>query len=701
MLPLPNLKEQDLNSILQNTIQAIYRQEDIWQDWDVHDPGVTFLELFTVLKHGQMQQMDTITMRSLEKYLKLLQIKRQHNQCARTRVCLSANQETFIPEGYIIGQDEISYEVAQAGVVLENQILAFGHGDRTTCQYIPYQQEHIQAVLFTQKENCFYIGLHHPLPENIACRFYFALAPDPLLQRNPPEKGFSPLSAVVWEYFDQNTKKWEALEVCQDETIAFLYSGTVILRRQGGMHGTPFGQSFYTIRARCTKYGYEKAPMLAQCVCNSFDLVQQQTKCRRVFFSLEEFEKNEMMVQSMVAGKEQYALYIRDGNGWKKAEDMQIAYMLLEPTLHGRRLATSDRQKLLDSFSGMLPNTNVLLLLLYSQDFASKRILGVSNGIIHQEYHVPYEKNAVYDSFSLIVEDEQNATIWEKVESLDGCKNTASVYMLHAAKAAIRFGDHHYGKAPAPKSRIILTGFATTKMAQGNIQAHVLDGVMPDGIRVWQYQNGSGGKDAESKEELLMRIRTCMDTQKRAVTAEDYRRLAMQTPGLCMGQVSVLPLYRPHMKHYPQVQEENAVTLVITPSVFTQNPDAIQGYLQTIKQYMEQFRMITTKLYVMAVEYIPIDVEMELRVEQNHVHMQEKLQQTISNYIETCQNNTPGAFIYYGELYGLLENVPMVQHVKFLQLESAVSMVEKNEFGDIRVPHYAHAYLRNCSITFF
>ena len=55
MLPLPNLNEQDLNSILQNTIQAVYRKEDVWQDWDIHDPGVSFLELFTVLKQEQMQ----------------------------------------------------------------------------------------------------------------------------------------------------------------------------------------------------------------------------------------------------------------------------------------------------------------------------------------------------------------------------------------------------------------------------------------------------------------------------------------------------------------------------------------------------------------------------------------------------------------------------------------------------------------------
>lgn len=700
MLPLPNLKEQDLNSILQNTIQAVYRQDDVWQDWDVHDPGVTFLELFSVLKHEQMQQMDTITVRSLEKYLKLLQIKRLHNQCAHTRACFRANQTTFIPEGYAVSQGEIPYEVAQAGVVLENEILALGNGDMDTCQYMPYQQEHIQTILFTQKEDCFYIGLQHPVPENAAFRFYFALAQDPFLQRNPPQEGFSPLSAVVWEYFDQDTKAWEALEVQEDETIAFLYSGTVILCRKGGIHGTPFEQTFYAIRARCTRFGYEKSPVLEQCLCNSFDLVQQQTKCRSVFFSLKEFEKNEMMVKSIVSGKEQYELYIRDENGWRNAQDMEIAYMLLESTLQGRRLATSDRQKLLDIFSNMTPNTNVLLLLLYSQDFASKRILGTSNGTIHQEYLIPFEKNAVYDSFSLMVVDKKNAVIWDKVENLDGCKNTAPVYMLHAAKAAVRFGDHHYGKAPAPQSRIIVTDFATTKTTQGNIQAHVLDGKMPDGIQVWQYQNGIGGKDAESKEELLMRIRTCMDTQKRAVTAEDYRSLAMQTPGLCMGQVMVLPLYRPHMKHYPQVQEENAVTLVISPSVFTQNPVAIQGYLQTIKQYMEQFRLITTKLYVMAVEYIPIDVEIEIRIQQNHAHMQEKLQNTVSEYIEACQKNTPGAFIYYGELYGLLESMPMVNQIKYLQMESVAS-VEKNEFGDIRVPHYAHAYLRNCNITFF
>lgn len=73
-LPLPNLDDKTFDEILQEAVSRIPAYAPGWTDHNVHDPGITFIELFAWLAEMQIYRLNWITNKSKRKYLKLLGI---------------------------------------------------------------------------------------------------------------------------------------------------------------------------------------------------------------------------------------------------------------------------------------------------------------------------------------------------------------------------------------------------------------------------------------------------------------------------------------------------------------------------------------------------------------------------------------------------------------------------------------------------
>lgn len=75
-LPLPNLDDKVFDEILKEALSGIPTYAPEWTDHNVHDPGITFIELFTWLSEMQIYRLNRITDRIQRKFLKLLGIPR-------------------------------------------------------------------------------------------------------------------------------------------------------------------------------------------------------------------------------------------------------------------------------------------------------------------------------------------------------------------------------------------------------------------------------------------------------------------------------------------------------------------------------------------------------------------------------------------------------------------------------------------------
>ena len=78
MLPIPVLDDESFQEIVEQARSMIPRLAPDWTDFNHHDPGITFLELFAFLKESQQYHLDQIGPRNRQKYLKLLGMERLH-----------------------------------------------------------------------------------------------------------------------------------------------------------------------------------------------------------------------------------------------------------------------------------------------------------------------------------------------------------------------------------------------------------------------------------------------------------------------------------------------------------------------------------------------------------------------------------------------------------------------------------------------
>ena len=77
-----------------------------------------------------------------------------------------------------------------------------------------------------------------------------------------------------------------------------------------------------------------------------------------------------------------------------------------------------------------------------------------------------------------------------------------------------------------------------------------IDGSPAPALKVAQPLATIGGADAETIAGAQRRIPSYLRHRERAVTAEDYKALAFETPGVDVGRVDVLPRFKPHDRRF-------------------------------------------------------------------------------------------------------------------------------------------------------
>lgn len=100
--------------------------------------------------------------------------------------------------------------------------------------------------------------------------------------------------------------------------------------------------------------------------------------------------------------------------------------------------------------------------------------------------------------------------------------------------ARVRFGDGTYGRRPDPESRFSVS-YRIGNGARGNVGAEAIRHIVttePGIACVINPLPARGGIEAESIEEVRQKAPFAFRTQERAVTAEDYARLAEQHRGV-------------------------------------------------------------------------------------------------------------------------------------------------------------------------
>lgn len=215
------------------------------------------------------------------------------------------------------------------------------------------------------------------------------------------------------------------------------------------------------------------------------------------------------------------------------------------------------------------------------------------------------------DSLRLTVEREDGTPEpWERRDDLLSSGRDDPHYVLNATTGELRFGDGERGRVPPAGAEIVAVEYRAGGGRAGNVPVgavQTLLGSVPGVDGATNERPAVGGADEQRVEDLAREAPARLRRRDRAVTAEDFRSLAMEAGGV--AKATALDLAHPD---HPDVEVPGAVTVVIVPEapeIENRRPTPSAEQLRSVCRYLDDYRLLTTELHVVGPVYQSIRVE--------------------------------------------------------------------------------------------
>jgi len=186
--------------------------------------------------------------------------------------------------------------------------------------------------------------------------------------------------------------------------------------------------------------------------------------------------------------------------------------------------------------------------------------------------------------------------------------------VLDPEAGTVRFGNGEQGRPPQIGERIRAKSYRYGGGASGNVAAKSIAKIGVGNVKVSNPLAAIGGADPEDIESALDRIPGELRRRDRAVTADDFQGLALQTPGAQVGRAECLPRFYPPTR---ESEKPGIVTVVVWPKEDAVHPDAPlpdANLLKTVCSWLDERRLVTTELYVVPPTYRKVALSVALQV---------------------------------------------------------------------------------------
>lgn len=241
-----------------------------------------------------------------------------------------------------------------------------------------------------------------------------------------------------------------------------------------------------------------------------------------------------------------------------------------------------------------------------------EEILGVSEG--HPDEIFPLQRKPVEkSSLKLRTELPNGGEVeqWTRVDDFLASERDDLHYTLNATAGVIQFGNGERGRIPEASVQVIATeyrfggGARGNKAVGGTIKSPqtVLVGV----DKVTNERAAVGGANEQTLEELKLEAPSLLRRRDRAVTPEDFTKLAEEIGGV--AKAKALPQYHPD---HPGVSVPGAITVVVVPDNEDKPPKASGDLIREICATFDEKRLLTTEVFVKGPEYQEIRIEAQV-----------------------------------------------------------------------------------------
>ncbi len=260
------------------------------------------------------------------------------------------------------------------------------------------------------------------------------------------------------------------------------------------------------------------------------------------------------------------------------------------------------------------------------------RVLGVSSGAGDQVFSLP-QSSVDPATLQIQVEEPGRGYLpWQRVDDLAAVSadartaREASVFELDPEAGTLTFGDGVRGRIPERQMRVRLASGRFGGGRAGNLPAGTLsevaatriDGRPAPALKASQPIPTEGGADAETLAEAQRRIPSVLRHRDRAVTADDYRALALEAPGVDVGRVDVLPRFKPHDRRTGVPGVVSVMALPRQAMAGPPNPRPDRPFIERLHAFLSLRTPLATELYVIGCEYVPVGLSTAITLRDGH-----------------------------------------------------------------------------------
>jgi hypothetical protein len=302
----------------------------------------------------------------------------------------------------------------------------------------------------------------------------------------------------------------------------------------------------------------------------------------------------------------------------------------------------------------------------------------VREGIIFSEVEKEEHKK---DLSILEVTDDSGSTVdtwvqWVEVDDLFESDSGSRHYALDHALGLITFGDGMMGKIPPIGTDNIKAKYTWGGGSAGNVSSGEINTVKESlaGIdRVTNCQPAQGGSDTEAISSALERGPHLIKHRNRAVTLEDYERLAKEASSFIA-----------RTKCFTKACTPGSLFLIVIPWGSEDRPTPSQGLMDLVKSYLLERSSCAVSpgsLTILPPTYREIRIGAD--VYPTSIDLAVPLRRTVieglNRYFHPLTggpNGTGWEFgrsIYLSDLYAMLEGISGVDHVENLKVNEKAS----------------------------
>ena len=732
-IPLPNLDDRRWSDLVDEGRSLIPLYAPDWTDHNVHDPGITIMELLAWIAEMDIYQLNRISDRHKLKFLALIGITPKPPQAARTVLSfvLKTGMPPFTlqPGTEFAGADPFGertpFRLLDSITVSGNTLRAIQVKDATGFHDVTdrwRREEHFGVFgAIPEVGTELYLGFAEHFPSTVPLTLYFQFVGeqwgdderqriiDEMKSRRqacrPPENECAKKSSepaveessdiklqcrtrTSWEYLSDSTGggEWVPLdpkrEEVTDNTCAFGLNGRVVLKTRRPMRRRALGEvsdPLFYFRCRFEAGAFDSPPIVRALVMNAAT-AEQAVPVEEKFIIVRGAPTSG---DEPVIGKT--SILRMDANLFPDPgeKERKIKSLIIENDDEDERgLRVLAYKKATAANPGELTIDGCLL--------------GGGTGSPYQKMNLPAfpVQQSSLKVFSLENNQDLSASVWQswqRQEDFVASKRTDFHYLLDPTNGEITFGDGENGRVP-PLGSLFFASYNATRADEGNLairsvmelrdSAHNrlavgnFNAVKASLEKVTNAINATGGLAAETLEGAAARAIELMDDSKRAVTLKDYEKLALATPGAKVGRATAKANLH---ASFPCFQATGVITVVILPNMPVKKPMPSRGLLRAVASYLDRRRIIGTRVEVVGPTYLEVTVRAKVRSVKNasKTNLRLKIVKALDDFFDPLtggpeQTGWPfGRDVYRSEVLQVIDEVIGVDHVIDLELSAA------------------------------